>query len=100
MQGGAVRAPGSTAHRHLLGAAARRPLLAARRLHLQSVMIIQPVDVLEDGRQSMCDSCPDMTVHEGELVWSCRLDERLKYGGLMRLEPNGKAKANGRAAKA
>ena len=83
-----------------LGAAARNPLRLARKLHLQSVMIIQPVDVLEDGRQSMCDSCPDMTVHDGELVWSCRLDERLKYGGLMRLEPNGKAKANGKTPRA
>jgi len=50
-------------------------------------MIIQPVDVLPDGRQSMCDSCPDMTVHDGQLVWSCRLEERLKYGELMRLRP-------------
>ena len=49
--------------------------------------IIQPVDVLPDGRQSMCDSCPDMTVHEGQLVWSCQLEERLKYGELMRLRP-------------
>jgi hypothetical protein len=28
-----------------------------------------------------------MTVHEGELVWSCRLEERLKYGELMRMRP-------------
>ena len=68
-------------------AVARNPLGAARPLHLQSVMIIQPVDVLPDGRQSMCDSCPDMTVHDGQLVWSCRLEERLKYGELMRLRP-------------
>jgi pyruvate-formate lyase-activating enzyme len=66
---------------------ARHPLKAARPLHLQSVMIIQPVDVLPDGRQSMCDSCPDMTVHDGQLVWSCRLEERLKYGELMRMRP-------------
>ncbi|HVP68356.1 MAG TPA: radical SAM protein [Anaeromyxobacteraceae bacterium] len=75
------------AARNWLASAARNPLRAARPLHLQSVMIIQPVDVLDDGRQSMCDSCPDMTVHEGELVWSCRLDERLQYGELMRLKP-------------
>jgi hypothetical protein len=66
---------------------ARNPFRMARPLHLQSVMIIQPVDVLEDGRQSMCDSCPDMTVHDGQLVWSCRLEERLKYGELMRMRP-------------
>jgi hypothetical protein len=28
-----------------------------------------------------------MTVHDGQLVWSCRLEERLKYGELMRLRP-------------
>jgi hypothetical protein len=68
-------------------AVARNPLRAARPLHLQSVMIIQPVDVLPDGSQSMCDSCPDITVHDGQLVWSCRLEERLKYGELMRMRP-------------
>ena len=36
------------------------------RVHLQSFMIIQPIDVLTDGRISMCDGCPDMTVHEGD----------------------------------
>jgi hypothetical protein len=61
-----------------------RPWHLFRRLHLQSVMIIQPADILADGRMSMCDACPDVTVHEGELVWSCRLEERLKYGGLAR----------------
>jgi len=83
--------------RNWLRAVARNPLLSARPLHLQSVMIIQPVDVLEDGRQSMCDSCPDMTVHGGELVWSCRLEERLKYGHLMRLRPLPSPKAFDRA---
>jgi len=28
----------------------------------------------------MCDGCPDMTVHNGELVWSCRLEERMEHG--------------------
>jgi hypothetical protein len=51
------------------------------RLYCQSVMIIQPIDVTSDGRLSMCDSCPDMTVYDGELVWSCRLEERMKFGG-------------------
>ena len=70
-----------------LRALARNPLRLAKPLHLQSVMIIQPVDIMPDGRQSMCDSCPDMTVHEGQLVWSCRLEERLKYGQLLRFQP-------------
>jgi hypothetical protein len=66
---------------------ARHPLDALRPLHFQAVMIIQPIDVLEDGRQNMCDGCPDITVHKGELVWSCRLDEQLKYGGWIQTVP-------------
>jgi hypothetical protein len=58
----------------------KNPLNLFRRLHYQTVMIIQPVDFLEDGRQSMCDGCPDITVWNGELVWSCRMEEQLKYG--------------------
>jgi hypothetical protein len=72
---------------------ARRPLAALAPLHLQSVMVIQPVDVLPDGRASMCDGCPDMTVHQGELVWSCRLEERLEYGQFMRAVPAKREKA-------
>jgi len=70
-----------------LAAVLRDPLRLFRPLHIQSVMIIQPVDTLADGRLSMCDACPDVTVYKDELVWSCRLDERIKFGQLMRLEP-------------
>ena len=51
-----------------------------KRLYYQSVMIIQPIDMLDDGRQNMCDSCPDVTVWNGKLVWSCRMDEQANYG--------------------
>lgn len=50
------------------------------RLRYQSVMIIQPVDIMEDGRQNMCDSCPDMTLWNGRLVWSCRMEELNLFG--------------------
>jgi hypothetical protein len=45
------------------------------------------VDVLDGGEMNMCDSCPDITVHEGELVWSCRLEEIIKYGRFMHMVP-------------
>lgn len=60
------------------------PLHVLRRAHLQTIAFIQPVDFLEDGRQSMCDGCPDMTVFNDELVWSCRLEERKKFGTFLR----------------
>ncbi len=68
---------------HLL----RHPLDARKKLHFQAVMLIQPIDVLSDGRQNMCDGCPDVTVHNGQLVWSCRLEEYRQYGGLVQCVP-------------
>jgi hypothetical protein len=65
----------------------KNPLRAARRLRYQSVMIIQPIDVLPDGRQNMCDGCPDMTVWNGRLAWSCRLEEPIQYGGFVQTVP-------------
>jgi hypothetical protein len=56
------------------------PLNIFKRLHYQSIMVIQPIDLLDDGTQIMCDSCPDLSVWNGQLVWSCRMDEQLNYG--------------------
>jgi hypothetical protein len=53
-----------------LGAALRSPLELSRTLHFQSVLVIQPVDFMADGASNMCDGCPDMTVYNGQLVWS------------------------------
>jgi MoaA/NifB/PqqE/SkfB family radical SAM enzyme len=65
----------------------KNPLNLFRKLYYQSVMIIQPVDFLQDGRQNMCDGCPDITVWNGELVWSCRMEEQLKYGHNLKSYP-------------
>ncbi len=65
----------------------KNPLNIFRRLYYQSVMIIQPVDIVEGGRQNMCDGCPDITVWNGQLVWSCRMEEQLKYGHNVKTYP-------------
>jgi hypothetical protein len=65
----------------------KNPLNIFKRLHYQSVMIIQPVDFLEDGRQNMCDGCPDITVWNGKLVWSCRMEEQLNFGHNLKTYP-------------
>lgn len=65
----------------------RHPIDALRKQHLQSIVIIQPIDILEDGTQNMCDGCPDMTVHEGKLVWSCRLEEPRAFGAFVNAVP-------------
>ena len=69
----------SIAKRYFL-ALLKSPWSIFDRVYLQAFAIIQPVDILPDGRASMCDGCPDMTVYEGELYWSCRLEEIKEYG--------------------
>jgi len=64
-------------------AVARRPLLLLSPIYTQSIGIIQAPDMLSDGRVDMCDSCPDMCVHNGTLVNSCRWDEWRLYGGYL-----------------
>ncbi len=49
----------------------------------QSIGIVQAPDVLPDGRVDMCDSCPDLTVYNGQLIHSCRMDEWRRWGGYM-----------------
>ncbi|MBN1654951.1 MAG: radical SAM protein [Deltaproteobacteria bacterium] len=65
----------------------RSPGQLKSRLHFQSVVIIQPIDMMSDGQTNMCDGCPDITVHKGRLVWSCRLEEQLRYGCFLTAAP-------------
>ncbi len=67
--------------------AAGNPWSLTERLRFQSVLIIQPIDMMPTGEMSMCDGCPDMTVHEGRLVWSCRLDELQTHGCFLTAAP-------------
>ena len=52
-------------------------------VYVQSIGIIQAPDLQPDGRADMCDSCPDMTVYDGKLINSCRMDEYRLFGGLL-----------------
>lgn len=62
-----------------------------RTIRLQAYMIIQPIDLLPDGRMNMCDGCPDITVHNGRLCWSCRLEEVKLYGRFVTAYPKREA---------
>jgi organic radical activating enzyme len=77
----------SRAARSYLGDVLRNPYRLLEGLHYQSIMIIQPVDFLVDGSQNMCDGCPDITVWNDRLVWSCRLEEPLQFGCFVRTVP-------------
>lgn len=65
----------------------RHPGALRRKLYVQSLVIIQPIDMQPGGEISMCDGCPDMTIHNGELAWSCRLDEQLRFGCFLTAAP-------------
>lgn len=78
-----VRAAAGAWGRSLL----RHPLDLLKKLHLQTIVVIQPIDLMADGTDNMCDGCPDMTVHDGKLVWSCRLEEPRMFGQFLRAVP-------------
>ncbi len=65
------------------------PAILFRGLHYQSVMIIQPIDFMPNGGQNMCDGCPDVTVWNNEIVWSCRLEELKNFGCWVQCVPKG-----------
>jgi organic radical activating enzyme len=67
-----------------LHSALQSPSLFFKRLHMQTVMIIQPADFMPNGTLSMCDGCPDITVYDGKLVWSCRMEELSNFGDWVR----------------
>jgi hypothetical protein len=71
----------------ILGRTITNPANLFKPAYIQSFMIIQPVNFESDGRQDMCDSCPDITVHDGKLVWSCRLEEVNQYGDFVQSFP-------------
>ena len=73
--------------RKAAAAALRDPSVLVNRVHMQTIVVIQPIDLMPDGRQNMCDACPDITPHNGELVWSCRLEECLNFGQFVHTAP-------------
>lgn len=75
--------------------ALRHPGELFKPLYVQSIGIIQGPDLLEDGRVDMCESCPDMTVWDGKLVHSCRMDEWRLYGSYVQPQPRVYVDTNG-----
>jgi hypothetical protein len=77
--------------RKVLGQWLLRPSAWLKPLYMQTILIIQPVDVFADGRISMCDGCPDAMIYQGRLVWKCRVDELAKFGGYIQCVPGDKS---------
>jgi len=89
-------APWDRTVRRALGNRLKDVLLHPARLfspvRLQTIGIIQAPDIQPSGRADMCDSCPDMTVWNGTLINSCRMDEYRLYGGLLSMAEKAKVK--------
>ena len=71
------------AFRAYLGDAMRNPARLFHPVYVQSIGIVQAPDIMPDGRADMCDSCPDMTVFDGQPINSCRMDEWRLYGSYL-----------------
>ncbi len=64
----------------------KNPLNIFKKLYVQSLLILQPQDILEDGRQDLCDGCPNKTYHNGALISACRKEEYVRFGGMVTLK--------------
>jgi pyruvate-formate lyase-activating enzyme len=71
----------------------RHPQHLFQGVYIQSIGIIQAPDLLPDGRADMCDSCPDITVYDGKLINSCRMDEYRMFGGFLSVVDRQEAEA-------
>ncbi len=70
------------------------PLIILKPITVQSIIIMQPFDILENGECDMCDGCPNKTYYQGRLVSECRMEEYLSYGRLMQYVPRDKPHGN------
>jgi MoaA/NifB/PqqE/SkfB family radical SAM enzyme len=71
------------AYKRFWGDALRHPARFFNPIYIQTIGVIQAPDIMADGTADMCDSCPDMTYWNGELVNSCRMDEYRLFGGFV-----------------
>lgn len=71
--------------RSFLAAICRNPSLLLSKVRIQSLLIMQPQDVLPSGRQDMCDGCPNKTILKGRLVSMCRAEEHITFGDMVTL---------------
>ena len=63
------------------------PLVLLRRLHMQTISVVQPADILPNGECDRCDGCPNKTYWEDRLVSACRADEYRRFGAPVQVVP-------------
>jgi organic radical activating enzyme len=70
------------AFKNFLKAVTRNPLEFFQGIYIQSIHLQQPVEI-HRGKVNLCDGCANMTVYQGRLINSCRLDDYRLFGGLI-----------------
>jgi hypothetical protein len=80
-----------------LGDALRHPGRLFGGVRMQTIGIIQAPDIQPNGQADMCDSCPDMTVWDGTLINSCRMDEYRLFGNMLSVTEKDEAVAEAEA---
>jgi len=66
-----------------LSAAVRHPSRLFRKVHMQSINLVQPTEILGDEK-NFCDGCINLMPWKGTMVHSCVLDEYRMYGAPIR----------------
>jgi hypothetical protein len=66
----------------------KNPSLLFRKIYLQSISAVQPVDILPTGEQDNCDGCPNKTFWNNRLVSACRFEEYKIWGGPINIIPS------------
>jgi hypothetical protein len=65
----------------------KNPFRLFEKLYVQTINILQPIDILRNGEQDNCDGCPNGTVWNKRLVRACHLDNFKYYGGPVHMVP-------------
>lgn len=68
------------------------PRILFKRIYLQSISAVQPVDILDTGEQDNCDGCPNKTFWNDRLVSACRYEEYHIWGAPINIAPEHKHK--------
>ncbi|HVO72704.1 MAG TPA: hypothetical protein VMT35_01665, partial [Ignavibacteriaceae bacterium] len=58
----------------------KNPLKILNGVYVQSISVVQPIDILANGEADTCDGCPNKTYWKDRLVPACRLEEYMMYG--------------------
>jgi hypothetical protein len=75
----------------------RHPMHLFAWLHVQTLVVMQPLDILDNGEQDLCDGCPNKTYWNGRLVSECRMEEHIRYGRVLTLAKKSVPAPNDRA---